>query len=220
MATSKTPNKKEFQELNKLAKRAKKSSQDIKNLETLEQKVRKTSPAQFKQKNKETLKWFIDRVGKNDFNDDAFKQMKSPEDTFIGGMFHYVYDPKWKDTLPYYDVFPLIIMINVYDDGFLGMNLHYLPPILRAKLLDELMKYKKTKSNRDYMNLSYKLLKGLSNSKLMEPTIKRYLYSHIKSKVVRVNSEYWEEVAFLPSYDFRKASASKVWSDSRKSYEK
>ena len=46
------------------------------------------------------------------------------------------YDPKHKDKLPYYDVFPMIMLIGVEKDTFLGLNFHYLPPKLRAILLD------------------------------------------------------------------------------------
>ena len=45
--------------------------------------------------------------------------------SFIGRMYFYFYDPKTKDTLPYYDKFPLVIPIERYPDGFLGLNLHY-----------------------------------------------------------------------------------------------
>src|SRR4051812_30598339 len=59
-----------------------------------------------------------------------------PED--IGTMIMYFYDAKLKDVLPYWDQFPLVFPIEIYDDGFLGINLHYLPPMLRAKLMDAL----------------------------------------------------------------------------------
>ena len=35
--------------------------------------------------------------------------------------------------------FPLVIVIDKAEGGFLGLNLHYLPPILRAKFLDALL---------------------------------------------------------------------------------
>ena len=45
---------------------------------------------------------------------------------------------KFKKTLPYYDGFPLIIMLGPAPNGFYGLNLHYLPHSLRAKFLDQL----------------------------------------------------------------------------------
>ena len=53
-------------------------------------------------------------------------------------MYFYFYDPKHKDTLPYYDRFPLVIPIERYPDGFLGLNLHYIHPKQRIILLDKL----------------------------------------------------------------------------------
>jgi hypothetical protein len=58
--------------------------------------------------------------------------------TIIGRMYFYYYDPKLKDELPYYDRFPLVIPIERYQDGFLGLNLHYISPRQRIELLDAL----------------------------------------------------------------------------------
>ena len=58
--------------------------------------------------------------------------------SIIGRMYFYYYDPKTKDSLPYYDRFPLVIPIERYSDGFLGLNLHYIHPKRRIILLDKL----------------------------------------------------------------------------------
>ena len=42
--------------------------------------------------------------------------------TMIGKMYCYWYDPKTKDKLPRWDRFPLVIPIERYGDGFLGLN--------------------------------------------------------------------------------------------------
>ena len=60
---------------------------------------------------------------------------------FYGRLNMFFYDPKFKKTLPYYDVFPLVLPLEIYSDGFLGINLHYLPIPLRIKLLDKLVDY-------------------------------------------------------------------------------
>ena len=52
------------------------------------------------------------------------KRKKSP---FYGRLNMFFYDPKFKKTLPYYDTFPLVLPLEPYSDGFLGINLHYLP---------------------------------------------------------------------------------------------
>ena len=66
------------------------------------------------------------------------KRKKSP---FYGRLNMFFYDPKFKKTLPYYDTFPLVLPLEPYSDGFLGINLHYLPMKLRLQLLDRLVDY-------------------------------------------------------------------------------
>ena len=64
--------------------------------------------------------------------------METKKRVRIGRMYHFKYDPKGAKTLPYYDAFPLIFMVGPAPGGFYGINLHYLPPQLRARLMDSL----------------------------------------------------------------------------------
>ena len=54
----------------------------------------------------------------------------------LGDLFAYYYRPKHMMTLPYYDQFPLVMLIGYEKDTFLGLNFHYLNPKIRAILLD------------------------------------------------------------------------------------
>ena len=124
----------------------------------------------------------------------------------LGDLFCYHYDPKYKKTLPYYDAFPLIMLIGSDKDTFLGCNFHYLNPRFRAILLDK---------------LTAKMGKGMPNwtklSKIREiaPTIKRYRFDHIDKKVIQIEEDEKEMAIFLPLERFRKSSKSAVWSDSK-----
>lgn len=134
----------------------------------------------------------------------------------IGEMYFFAYDPKWKKILPYYDKFPLVFPIEMYSDGFLGLNLHYLDIRNRMILLDHLSTLK---NNNKYdestrLKLSYDAVKGMSN--LVKPCVKRYLYSHIRSKFIRIDSSEWDIAIFLPVQNFQKAMDFQVWKDSRK----
>ncbi len=144
------------------------------------------------------------------------RTVKAPE---IGRLYMYVYDPKHKKTLPYYDVFPMTFIMDFYSDGFLGMNMHYLPPLLRARLMEELLKHQKQQTRRgrkeQYLNISYHILKAAGANKYFKPTIKRYLFDHVKSPFAEVLEPQWENAIFLPVEQFRKKSRSEVWSDSR-----
>ena len=136
----------------------------------------------------------------------------------IGNMYLFAYDPKHKDTLPYYDRFPLIFPINKAKGGFLGINMHYLPPILRAKLIDQLYTILNNKNFDETTKLqaSYKILAGASKFKEFKPTIKHYLNQHVRTKPAYINPAEWDIALFLPTQKFVGASATKVYADSRK----
>jgi len=136
----------------------------------------------------------------------------------IGNMYTFKYDPKHKDTLPYYDMYPLIFPINKAKGGILGINFHYLPPTLRAQLMDAL--YGAT-SNKDYdentrMRISYNILNGASKYRLFRPTVKHYLTNHIRTRLVYINPSEWDIALFLPTARFVGATKQKVYADSRK----
>jgi hypothetical protein len=120
---------------------------------------------------------------------------------FIGRMYMYHYDPKYKDVLPVYDKFPLVIPMEMYSDGFLGLNLHYLDPYSRLALLDRLMDFANNDKYNDStkFNLSYDLLSRSRRYKMIEPCIKRYLLSHIRSSLIYIEPNSWETAIFLPT---------------------
>lgn len=121
--------------------------------------------------------------------------------TFIGRMYFFHYDAKYKDTLPVWDKFPLVIPIEMYSDGFLGLNLHYLDPYNRLALLDRLLDFVNNDKYNDTtrMNLSYDLLNSSRRYKLIEGCVKRYLSSHIRSSVIYIEPDSWETAIFLPT---------------------
>jgi hypothetical protein len=138
----------------------------------------------------------------------------------IGKMYFYFYDPKTKDSLPYYDRFPLVIPIESYPDGFLGLNLHYIHPKQRLILLDKLSE---TATNSKFdsktkLRVSYSYLAGASRAFEATPCIKRYLFTHIQSRFLEISADEWDIAAMLPVETFVGASTSKVYADSRKKF--
>jgi hypothetical protein len=130
----------------------------------------------------------------------------------------YFYDPKHKETLPYYDRFPLTIMVDPAPGGFYGLNLHYLNYNVRARFLDELMSLapKNVKDTTRLMKLRYNLLSGVRKYKEFKPCFKHYLGKHVKSQFSRVPMTDWEIAIFLPVEQFKKSSKTSVWNDSLK----
>ena len=118
----------------------------------------------------------------------------------------FFYDPKTKDTLPYYDRFPLVVVVGPAEKGFYGLNLHYLPPILRAKMLDSLMEVATSKKSRPNakFSITYDRLKSMSSMRYFKPCFKHYLTAHVKSQFARVPAPEWEIATFLPIAQFEK----------------
>jgi hypothetical protein len=140
--------------------------------------------------------------------------------SMIGKMYFYFYDPKTKDSMPYYDRFPLVIPIERYNDGFLGLNLHYIHPKHRMILLDKLSD---TMSNDTYdektkFKINYRYLAAASRIFEANPCIKRYLFTQIESRFLEITADEWDIAAMLPLESFVGASTSKVYADSRKKF--
>ena len=137
---------------------------------------------------------------------------------FFGEMYTFAYDPKHKETLPYYDRFPLIFPINKAKGGFLGINFHYLPPMMRAELMDALYG---TANNKNYdettrLKISYDILNRASKYKFFKPAVKHYLNNHVRSRFIYINPSEWDIALFLPTARFVGATKQKVYADSRK----
>lgn len=163
-------------------------------------------------------KWFRDNLRRN------FGGVRSTrllaDATFhatpkIGGLYLFNYDPKYKDQLPVYDVFPLVFPFALTDDkkGFYGLNMHYLKPKLRMAVFVELLKLKNTSGYRKStkLALNYRKLMSISKSGAIQHAIKRYRFDHMRSKFIKVDAENWEIVVALPLENFKKGSKSQAW---------
>lgn len=166
-------------------------------------------------------RWFQNEV-KNNRNINRRKLLKDPalekrNRARVGSMYMYFYNPKHEDTLPYYDLFPLTIMVQPVPGGFHGLNLHYLPPALRARLFDSLVDLTNNKryDESTRFKLTYDLLKSASKMRFFKPCYKHYLYSQIEGRVAMVEAPAWEMALFLPTEQFRKSTKTAVWKDSR-----
>lgn len=152
---------------------------------------------------KEAVDWFYGKARsaagyrKNIVN----KSDRARGGTVLGKMYFFYYDPKTKAKLPVYDRFPLVFPIEMYGDGFLGLNLHYLSTGEREVFLNRLMAFtnndKINKSTR--LQMTYDLLsssKKLANSG--RPCIKRYLFSHVRSQFIEITADEWHQAIKLP----------------------
>ena len=147
-----------------------------------------------------STEWYKDKI--KEFGTpgalDLIRDGKQSTRPFFGRLNMFIYDPKFKKTLPYYDTF----------------HLHYLPIPLRIRLLDRLVDFsnntkfdESTKLNVDYQKLK--------NVRLIRPTIHKYLAGQVKSRFRRIDADEFTIATLLPVQRFKKASASAVWKESR-----
>ena len=146
---------------------------------------------------------------------DLIRDGKRNTRPFFGRLNMFIYDPKFKKTLPYYDTFPLVLPLENYTDGFLGINMHYLPIPLRIKLLDRLVDF----SNDTNFDAGTALLveyQKVKKIRLVKPTIHKYLAGQVKSQFRRIDADEFMIATLLPVQRFKKSTAKAVWSDYRR----
>ncbi len=132
-------------------------------------------------------------------------------------------DPKYRKTLPYWDSAPLLLTLNISSKHLLGLNLHYIPPKMRERLLKLLDKHTIGKSEKERWKITYQIVKSLP-PKLVEPCIKKYLIKRFRSRFIEVPYSDRNIIAALPfqkwKSDTQSVSATKVYSDSREKFTK
>jgi len=144
--------------------------------------------------------------------------VKTQNNIVPGKLYMFFYDPKTKATLPYYDRFPLVFPFSFHEDGFTGLNLHYLPHKLRFALIDRLLMFKNNDKFDETTRIKYSwaTIDGMSKFAMAKPCVKRYLSNHLRSPLHTVSANDWSTAMMLPVERFVGASTDQVWADSRK----
>lgn len=177
-------------------------------------------------------RWFMQRISKDNriSKDKAFKQFgeefrkRKPKDKgLIGRMILFKYDPKHKETLPIYDMNPLVFFFNSFvGDGqygekgvqyLLGLNVHYLRPKERLWLFTNLIKFNNDTALREKskLKLAWQLLKAFGASEEAQHAVKMYRADHIRSQLIEINPRFWEIVMFLQIQKFQKGGNKEAW---------
>lgn len=129
----------------------------------------------------------------------------------------FLYKPKGMNELPYYDRLPLVFPLRRFKGGFLGLNMHYLAPIYRARLMDALYDTLSdtnlTEETR--LRISYKILNATTKYRWFRPCIKRYNTRYMQSTLIYIQPIEWNLALFVPSEQFRKKKKQVVWQDSK-----
>ena len=141
-------------------------------------------------------------------------------------MFNYR-NPISKQTADYYDMFPVVMVTNVYEqkDYFSGMNFHYLPPMYRAELMNELFKFViNPGSQGDDISTSiraklaprvdYSFMKKRRNLMSFKPMYRRYNMQRVIGQYLYIPPKAWDFIMMMPVARFRKAGINKIYMDS------
>lgn len=133
-----------------------------------------------------------------------------------GRLYMFYYDPKYKDTLPYYDRFPLVFPYKAMRDGFMGLNMHYLPYFYRVQLLTRLMQFASNSALDENTRLRYSwaLIGGVSKFRMAQSCVKHYLKDHVDSQFIEIPASDWHTAMMLPVERFVGNNKSAVWSES------
>jgi len=179
----------------------------------------------FKTMSKDSISWLKDKIEEvkrptsiiKSMSKELMRQEFVPN---IGMLYCFYYDPKTKAELPYWDIFPIVLILEKYNDGFLGLNLHYLPINYRTAFLSKLMKFAQMTKDNDIkrMRISYEILAATKRYAEFKPCLKRYLHTHLRSRLLKVQPNEWDTAIMLPLQQFRGARATTVWKDSVQEY--
>ena len=158
---------------------------------------------------KKSVAWFKRKVG------ESAKGFKTKSKLSIGRIYTFGYDAKYKAVLPYWDKFPLIVVLDAYKDGFMGLNFHYVSPIDRMTFFKKMMKFSTEHGEVEDMTASAKFnvsWDAVKNVRHADKMIHKYLYGHVKTSLLEAPPNEWENVIFLPYQKFVGATAKSVWS--------
>lgn len=104
---------------------------------------------------------------------------------------------KGTPELPYYHVFPMVITLEKTPTHFLGLNLFYVPPKMREKILNYFMDKALIGSIDDQnsrVRINYKIIEKYAKPlSPLFPCIKRYNYEKMSSVVLEMKPSLWRE---------------------------
>ena len=141
--------------------------------------------------------------------------------TLPGRMFAFMYSPRTRAKLEYYDFTPLIITLGIHNDNVLAINLHYLDIDLRMELLDKLLRISQSKYGEKmppkgvgYFRTDYSMLRSIKYV-LGLPCVRSYDPMRMIGNPVLIPSNEWGNATALPFENFLKATNEKIHLETR-----
>lgn len=164
--------------------------------------------------------WYRSQVGKlrnlQRTVDSSLNQAQLITRPEIGKLYLFQYDPKHKDSLPYYDILPLVFPFEKAQGGFLGLNLHYLPYVMRFKLMSALLDVASKSGAQRKTMFSWQILSNSSRFPGAQAAVKHYLTAQLRSSFLEIPDDQWLAASQMPIERFVNTNKETVFRDSRR----
>lgn len=164
--------------------------------------------------NKDTMNAFLESSANTDLNIKIAKSMgwlnstlakvlnaKKSSAVKVGKMYTFAYAPIGSDRLPYWDRFPLVIVLEIRKHTIIGINVHYIPMKDRLKIFKRLLNSASTTglSVKSKLNSAFSDISKVNKYNYM---IKQYHGSGVKSNIFEIPGDEWGQAVTLPFANF------------------
>jgi hypothetical protein len=171
--------------------------------------------------NKDTLNAFFQSSANTDLNVKIAKSMGWLQSTLakvlsmkkaaggvkVGKMYTFAYEPLGSDRLPYWDRFPLVVVLEIRKETIIGLNVHYIPMKDRIKVFKTLIANASTSglNARSEMTRALDDIKKIKNSEYM---IKQYHHQGLRSNIFEIPGNEWGQAVTLPYANWKTGDGS------------
>lgn len=118
----------------------------------------------------------------------------------FGHMYFFRYNAKTKKKLDYWDEYPLVIPFSSSGRLIYAINVHYLPPRIRAGVIDMFAQKDGT------LVPMASTVKAMASNPIFKPAIHSYYPDLMMGDIQKIEPEEWQDVIFLPLAKFRSDS--------------
>lgn len=150
-------------------------------------------------KEKQSSDWYNNKIQQVTDPNDVLKNTIAIHYIIPGFMYLFNYDAKHKDKYPDFDPFPLVFPFRRLEGGFLGINLNYVAPRDKAKLIDQLNLIVLNKEYNEALKLrlTHYVVQRISREPRYDQAIRHYLNNHVKSRYIVISPTEWDNVLNL-----------------------
>lgn len=117
-------------------------------------------------------------------------------------IYYYRYQPKWIGFLPEYDALPLVIPLKVSGKMMLGLNLHWIPPGMRTKLVVFILNIYDKTDPKTAFHITYQSLKKNPKLEFTLKAIRKYYLKRCTS-VLEIPQIHWGYLSKMSKKEYK-----------------